>query len=244
MNQKNDKLIIIGDGEFAQIAYEYFTYDSQYEVVAFSAEKNFIQHSELNGLPVIPFENLEKIFDINKYKVYTAITFTQLNRVRRKLYQEAKRKGFSFASYISSRAFVWKNVELGENVFIFENNVVQPFTKIGNNVVLWSGNHLGHRSVIKDNAYVTSHVVISGYSEIGESCFLGVNATIADNVKVAKDCLIGAGTVVTKSTEEGKIYQGNPAKAAKTGSLKFVGLKDMIAAAESTKDISPVIAIQ
>ncbi|NRW38220.1 hypothetical protein [Clostridium beijerinckii] len=36
---KNKKLIIIGDSAFAQIAYEYFTYDSDYEVVAFSVEK-------------------------------------------------------------------------------------------------------------------------------------------------------------------------------------------------------------
>jgi len=188
MQEKNEKLIIVGDGEFAMIAYEYFTYDSPYEVVAFSAEKNFIKHPELNGLPVIPFEDLENVFDVNKFKVFIAITFTQLNRVRTRLYNEAKRKGFSFASYISSKAFVWKNAELGENTFIFENNVIQPFTKIGNNVILWSGNHLGHRSEIKDHCYISSHVVISGYCEIGESCFLGVNSTLANNIIIDRDC--------------------------------------------------------
>ena len=39
--EKEAKLVIIGAGEFAEIAYEYFTYDSPYEVVAFAVEKKY-----------------------------------------------------------------------------------------------------------------------------------------------------------------------------------------------------------
>ena len=39
---KNKKLIIVGDGEFGEIAYEYFTYDSEYEVEAFAVERKLI----------------------------------------------------------------------------------------------------------------------------------------------------------------------------------------------------------
>jgi glutamyl-tRNA reductase len=35
---KEKKLVVIGDGETAEMAYEYFTYDSAYEVVAFAVE--------------------------------------------------------------------------------------------------------------------------------------------------------------------------------------------------------------
>ncbi len=35
---KTRKLIIVGAGEFAEIAYEYFSYDSEYDVVAFAVE--------------------------------------------------------------------------------------------------------------------------------------------------------------------------------------------------------------
>lgn len=38
---KKEKLIIIGEGETANIAYEYFTFDSEYEVIAFSVERNY-----------------------------------------------------------------------------------------------------------------------------------------------------------------------------------------------------------
>lgn len=38
-----NKLVIIGDGAFAEIAYEYFTHDSVYDVLAFSVEKEYIK---------------------------------------------------------------------------------------------------------------------------------------------------------------------------------------------------------
>ena len=37
--KNGEKLVIIGAGELAEIAYEYFTYDSPYEVVAFRLTK-------------------------------------------------------------------------------------------------------------------------------------------------------------------------------------------------------------
>jgi hypothetical protein len=38
---KTSKLVIFGDQDFAQLAYEYFTYDSPYEVVGFVVDQAF-----------------------------------------------------------------------------------------------------------------------------------------------------------------------------------------------------------
>ena len=37
--ERSKKIIIVGTSAFAEIAYEYFQYDSEYEVVAFSVEQ-------------------------------------------------------------------------------------------------------------------------------------------------------------------------------------------------------------
>lgn len=226
MNDDVNDLIIIGDGEFAEIAYEYFTHDSPYDVVAFSVERSFLKNTNLFGLPIVPLDELEQHFNYEKHRVFVAVTYTQLNRVRTRLYNEVKRKGFRPISYISSKAFVWHNVEIGENCFIFENNVLQHRVKVGNNVILWSGNHIGHRTVLRDHCYVTSHAVLSGYCDIGESSFLGVNCTVVDNVKVAKDCIVGAGALITRDTEEGKVYPGSATMASKASSLKVFKVKE------------------
>lgn len=221
ISNKQEKLIIVGAGETAEIAYEYFTYDSKYEVVAFSVESSYMTSNELFGLPIVDFETLEEKYNPQHYNLFIAVSYTKLNRVRTNLYQKAKHKGFAIASYISSKAFVWHNVEVGENCFIFENNVIQYKAKIGNNVILWSGNHIGHRAVIHDNCFISSHVVVSGYCEIEKNSFLGVNSCLADHVKVATDNVIGAGAVITKNTEAAKVYVGNPAQASKASSLKL-----------------------
>jgi len=220
------RVIIVGDGETAELAYEYLTHDSPHEVVAFCVERQYGKKDQLFGLPVIHFEEMNNLYPPDKYEAFVAISYTQLNRVRRRLYQEAKKKGYKFVSYVSSHAFVWRNVEVGENCFIMENNVLQYAVRVGNNVVLWSGNHVGHQSVIRENVFVSSHVVISGYCEIGENCFLGVNSCIANNVKIAKDCLIGMGAVVHKDTEERKVYVGNPAKSLPKDSHQAFGVED------------------
>ena len=210
------KLIIFGLSNIAECAYEYFTYDSDYQVVAFTVDQAFLPEGkqEHMGIPVQPFEQIEQNYPPTEYEMFIALGYHQMNRVRTKKCQEAKQKGYPLASYISSNAFVWRNVKLGEHVFIQESNTLQPFTEIGDNVVLWAGNHIGHATKIEDNCYITSHVVISGYCNIGENTFIGVNAAVADSVSVGKDNFIGMGVNITRSTADDAFYK--PAKSELT----------------------------
>jgi sugar O-acyltransferase (sialic acid O-acetyltransferase NeuD family) len=225
MADSADKIVIVGDGETAELAYEYFTHDSPHEVVAFAVERAYKKKDDLFGLPVVAFEEIDARYPPAAHRAFVAVSYTKLNRVRARLCREARAKGYRLTSYVSSRAFVWHNAEIGENCFIFENNVVQYAVKIGDNVVLWSGNHIGHQTVIRDNVFISSHVVVSGYCEVGENCFLGVNSSVANNVKIARDCLIGMGAVIHKDTEEGKVYVGNPGKPIKD-SFAVYGLRE------------------
>jgi sugar O-acyltransferase (sialic acid O-acetyltransferase NeuD family) len=224
--KKKHKLVIVGDSAFAEVAYEYFTYDSEYEIVAFSVEKEFIKKDNLFGLPIVPFDSLEKVYQPSEHNIFVAVVYTQLNRLRTRLCKQAKDKGYKLASYISPKAFVWQNVEIGEHCFIFEGNVIQPFVKLGNNVVLWSGNHIGHHSAIKDNCFISSHVVVSGFTEVGENCFLGVNSTISNNVKIGKDCWISPGVFINQDTSEGLLYFASKTEPAKVSTLRFFKVKE------------------
>jgi sugar O-acyltransferase (sialic acid O-acetyltransferase NeuD family) len=222
---KDRKLVIIGDSAFAEIAFEYFTHDSRYEVSGFAVEQAFLKRDAICGLPVVAFEDIERIFDPGEHYFFAANVYTQLNRLRTRLYRAAKSKGYQPASFISPRAFVWRNVEIGEHCFIFEENVVQPFVKIGNNVILWSGNHIGHHSVIRDNCFIASHVVISGFCDVGENCFVGVNATLANNLTIGPDCMVGAGALVSGNVDADKVVRG-PACEASGSAKRLNRVKD------------------
>ena len=219
--QKTRKLVIVGDSAFAEIAREYFDADTEYDVVAFSVESAFLKRDTLHGLPVLPFESLEQHCAPADHAVFAAVTYTQLNRLRARLAAQAKARGYALASYVSPRAFVWRNVQLGEHCFVFEHNTVQPFVRIGNNVVLWSGNHIGHHSVIEDHCFVSSHVVVSGFCRIGSSSFLGVNATLANNVTLGRDNWVGPNTVVMKDTADGALFKSEQPEPARVSAPRF-----------------------
>lgn len=211
--EKTKKLVIVGAGEFGEIAYEYFTDDSKYEVVAFAVEAKYRTISEFRGLPVVDFESIREVYPPDEYFVFVAITYTKLNRARRRIYRACKAMGYTCASYVSSHAFFWKDAEIGENSFVFEDNTIQYHVKIGNNVVLWSGNHIGHRTVIEDDVWLTSHDVISGLCHIGSGCFIGVNAALGDHVSIAEDVVLGAGSTTTKDLpQKAGVYVGSPAR--------------------------------
>jgi sugar O-acyltransferase (sialic acid O-acetyltransferase NeuD family) len=207
------KLVLVGAGEFAKIAFEYFSHDSDYDVSAFSVESKYLTADTINGIPVVPYETLITEFPPQQYDAFAAVPATDLNRLRRRFYFDLKSKGYRLATYVSSRAFVWRNASIGENTFIFEANVIQPFVRIGNNCILWSGNHVGHRTSICDHNFISSHAVISGYCRIEEGSFMGVNSTVNDGITVAKSCVIGSGALISKDTEPERIYVGNPARA-------------------------------
>jgi len=210
--KKKEKILIFGTGAFAQVAYVYFMKDSPYEVVAFTVHSEHVKEKQLFNLPIIPFEEVEELYPPEKYKMFVAVGYRNLNKLRAKIYNEAKEKDYELVTYINSKAIHWGEIEIGDNCFIFENNVIQPFVKIGNDVIIWSGNHIGHHSVIGDHCFITSHAVISGFSRIGDYCFIGVNATIIDGIKITSECIIGAGALVVKDIEKSGVYIGQPAK--------------------------------
>lgn len=220
------KLIIVGESAFAEVAYEYFTHDSEYEVVAFAVEASFRKRENLFGLPVVAFEEMAELYKPGEHDVYVAVTYGQLNRLRARLLDAARAMGYQPASYISSQAFLWQNVKLGEHCFIMENNVVQPFVTVGENVVMWSGNHIGHHSTIGSNVFISSHVVISGFCTIGDNCFLGVNSTLSNNINVGKDCWTGPNTTLMSDTEEGQLFRSSSGEPAKVSAQRFFKVKD------------------
>jgi sugar O-acyltransferase (sialic acid O-acetyltransferase NeuD family) len=204
---KSKKLFIIGDSAFAEVAYECFTCDSEYEVIGFAVEAAFRTKDSLFGLPVIDLEGAQGYYKPSEVEFYAALVYSNLNRLRTRLYLAAKAMGYKPASYISSAAFVWRNVQFGEHCFVFENNTLQPFVTIGDNVVLWSGNHIGHHSVIDGNCFISSQVVISGFCIIGKNSFIGVNASIGNNVNIAEDNWIGPGVVLVSNTGADQLYK-------------------------------------
>jgi sugar O-acyltransferase (sialic acid O-acetyltransferase NeuD family) len=207
---KNKPVVIVGTADFARSARFYLEHDSEHPVVAHSLSASMLDAKEFNGLPVVAFEDLPRIYPPDDYLLLIGIAYSRLNRNRRELFEAAKRVGYEMVTYVCSKAITWPDLDVGEGSFIFEANVIQPFVHIGANTVLWSGNHIGHDSTIGNHVFLASHIVVSGNCSVGDNTFIGVNATIRDGVSIGADCVIGAGTLVLGHVAEGTVLRGTP----------------------------------
>jgi sugar O-acyltransferase (sialic acid O-acetyltransferase NeuD family) len=217
------KIIIFGIGRGADVATRYLSDDSQHEIVAYTVDDEYANRAEFMGRPVVPFSRIEKEIPPRESLMFVPLGFQRMNALRAEKFAAGKAKGYSFASYISSRIFISGKPQIGENCFILEANVLNYDVTIGNNVVMWSANHIGDVSVIEDNVFISSHVVLSGDTTIGANSFLGVNATISNYVRIGPRSYIGANTLIAQDTPPDSVYvtKGAP-RLEQIDSLRFL----------------------
>jgi len=214
------RVIVFGTTDTAQLAEYYLRTDSPHEVVAFTVDGAYRDRDEFLGRPVVPFEDLVGSHSPDDFRLFTPMVALQMNKVRQRVYQSGRDKGFRFVNYISSRATVLTE-DIGENNFILEDNTIQPFQSIGDNNVLWSGNHIGHHGRIGNHVLFTSHVVLSGHCDVGDNCFLGVNSTIRDGIRLGEGTLVAMGASILKDTDPWTAWIGNPARKHEKSSLEL-----------------------
>lgn len=208
-------LIIIGTGLFAEVALSYFEELADYKVVAFACHEAYKTADEIYGRRLLSIENLEELHAPMDVEVFIAIGYGQMNRMRQRVYEEMKGRGYRCATFVHPDVRIWSSTSIGDNVFIFEDNTIQPFSVIGDNTTLWSGNHVGHHAKIGRHTFISSHVVISGACEVGNNVFIGVNATLRDGIKIADETLIGAGSLVMQDTAPRSVYMPEGTEARK-----------------------------
>lgn len=205
---EKEKVIIFGEGNIQELAFFYLENDGRWEVVAFTADANYIHSDTWLGRPMVPFENIELVYPPAEYKMFVPLGYKRNNHLRAEKYNAAKEKGYHFITYISPKA-IYYGTPVGNNCFIFEDSVIQPFTVIGNDTIVWSGSCVCHHTKIGNHCFIASNVVVNGIVEVGDYTFIGANATIRNSLKIGKDNLIGSGAVITKDTSEEEVYVPN-----------------------------------
>lgn len=227
-----EKVVIFGLRDLAQLAQYYFNTDPgyiNYIVSGFTINREFMTEEELSNanknlkfnLPIVAWEEIVQVFPPKEFKLFAPINAFKMNGFREQIFNEGKKKGYKFVSYISSWATVLTE-SIGENVFIQENNTIQPFVKVGDNTIIWANSHIGHHSDIGKNVFITSEVCVSGNCVIKDNCYLAVNSTIRDGLTLAESTLVGMGTTMTKSSDAYGVYMGTPGVKQTKSSLAVI----------------------
>jgi len=216
------EVVIFGTGQMGELAHFYFSHDSRLTVAGFTVDQTHLKKTEFCGLPVVPFEQLTKVFSPERFGLFVAVSYAKLNAVRSEKVTVGRTLGYRLVSYLSSRATVFPNFKLNDNCFILENSTIQPFANVGSNVTLWSGTHIGHHSIIEDDVFI-ARGIISGNVRIGQGSFIGGNAMIRENVTIGRNCLVGAGALVMDDQPDYSVVSGTKSARSKVPSTRLRG---------------------
>lgn len=215
------KIIIYGTGTLSELLYYYITNDSNYEIIAFTVDNEFLREKEFCNLPVVSFENIEDIYCPNEHGMIIAIGYSYM-RKRRLIYNRIKEKKYLLINYIHSSVNI-NNTLIGEGNIILKNTTIEPFVTIGDNNILWSSVNLSHNSKISSHCFFASQSLVGGFTKVKDNCFIGFRSTLIQNIIVEKETLVGACSLITKNTTAYGRYMGVP--AIKVGSHKSLGIK-------------------
>lgn len=218
-------IVIFGAGQIAEVAKVYLDAHSSDRIVGFTVDAAHLRADILHGLPVVAWENLPDRFPPGAVRLMGPLSYRRLNEFRRDRHCEGKARGYEFASFIHPRSDVYTS-EIGENCFILENNVIQPYARIGAGVMMWSGNHVGHHAVVGDYCFLASQVGLGGGAKLGERCFLAGKVGVESGVEIGDACFLGTAAIVKRNLAAESVVPGReddvaPYKSSRLKRLRF-----------------------
>ena len=220
------ELVIFGVGKISDVIYYYATEECGFKIAAFVVDEKYKTQETFHDLPVVSFHDVENKYPADRYHMFVAVGYHQLNKVRAIKCQEAMAKGFHLVSIISPKASLPTNVKVGYNCFIMPPAIIHPNVTLGNNVFVWSGAMVGHHSVIEDNCWLTSCCNVSGNVVLGKNTFMAINATVGHSVTIGEDCFLGANSLVTKNLESKKVVITESTKPFRLDSTQFLRMSN------------------
>lgn len=207
-------LVMLGAGTFASMTRYCVEQETPWRVVAFAVDSAWVPGPVHDGLPVVPLESLHEHWPPDTVRLLAPMGPREANGLRRRCYEQAKRRGYAFESYVSPRASTWPDIEHGDNCLVYERAIIQPRSTIGSNVIIRSAAHVSHHCTIGSHAFIAPGAILAGNVVVGEQAFVGVGATVRDGVRIAPRSVVGAGAVLLADTEPDAVYVGNPARKA------------------------------
>lgn len=220
-----DKIFLFGTSEYSEYVYHTIKTEDEIEVIGFTVDKDHYNEGTFNGLPVFIFENLSKEYDMEECGVLITVGYTQMNLLRKKVYNLCKTLGYRVASYVSSRS-ICDSDQIGEGVIIMPMAYIPPLTEVGRCSIINIATTIGHTSKIGDFNWFSGNCIMGGNVKVGDNCFFGMNSLLKNGITIGSFTMLGAYSYLNDNSIEGRFYFGNP--AVNTKNLKSKTVCDFI----------------
>lgn len=213
-----DKVVIYGTGRHAELVAHEMKRNKLHEVVAFTVKKEYLNKSELNGYPVIPYEDIIRAYPPDEYKIFIAVGAQQVNRAREEIFNDAKENGYNFVNCIWPIPHFPEDLIVGENVYVGQESAISNFVEIGDNVTIIASG-IGHHCKIQNNSFISGSI-LAGNVQVEKNVFVGLGSTIGPNITLGAHTVVGMGCVISKSTDPASVYLNRATKKLNFDSSK------------------------
>ncbi|MEK5066216.1 hypothetical protein [Cytobacillus sp. FSL R5-0596] len=204
------KIIIYGTTQFSIMLHKLVKREKVAEVVAYTINEKYMQnnaeHVQLEGLPVIAFEQLNDVYPPSKYKILNTIGYTKMNNLRKDKTEECLKKGYEMYSFVSKDATVFSEINNNNANIVLPGAMIGYDVNLGKNNVVYTSCVLTHDINVGNNTFLAAGCTVGGNVSIGNNCFIGMNSTIKNRINIADYTLIGASTYISKDTEKYGVY--------------------------------------
>jgi sugar O-acyltransferase (sialic acid O-acetyltransferase NeuD family) len=136
---------------------------------------------------------------------------------KRRIADEVKAtSGNPFASLVHPRAWMGRNVQIGQGAIVCAGCLVTTDIRIGDHVHVNIGCTIGHDAELQDFVTLNPSVKVSGNVRIGTGSEIGTGSILIPHANVGEWSIVGAGALVTKPLPGNVTAVGSPAKAIKS----------------------------
>lgn len=166
------KLLVYGSQDFAQTVAA-LAVDCGYVIAGFVDDFN-------QGTGVVgTSKSIRLSHPPQNFSIVMAIGYKNLP-ARLVAWENLRRTGYSTPTLIHPRAYVGREVRMGEGAMVMAGAIIDVRAQIGDIAVLWPGACVNHDATIGSNSFLSPNTTICGHADIGASCFVGAGTAVVD----------------------------------------------------------------
>ena len=208
----NKKIVIIGAGDHAYVLLDLLL-EQNVEVIGISDSNAKLKGTEIYGVPVIGNDD-DVISNYSPIEILLVNGMGSVGstKIRAKIYNNFKSRGFSFMTVIHPSAIISKRAKICEGAQILAGTIVNIEASIGENSIINTKASIDHGCKIGANVHIAPGCILSGCMTIGDNTHIGTGSSIIQGITIGENTLIGAGSVVVHDIPSNVKAFGVPAK--------------------------------
>lgn len=200
----NDGVLLIGAGGHASVLLEMLI-EQQVNILGYVSPSAANNQKLFSDLEWIKSDDDILQFDKSDIALVNGIGSLPGNTFRSDFYNKFVNLGYSFATLISTGAYVSKYATLESGVQVMRGAIIQTGTHVGYNSIVNTGAIVDHDCLIGSDNHVAPGAVISGQTTSKENVHFGTASSVIQSINISRNVVIGAGATITQNVHESTI---------------------------------------